>query len=535
MVQKALLGACLAFAAAQAQSPAPIPSLKLSPGTTSIQAGGSTSFSVTGTHPAPGTVIWSVASTAARHSGSLGTVSSAGVYTAPAAPPVPNTVMVRAVDPANRRAAAFATVTVVNPAPTIASLSPNFINAGLAYTVDIVGTGFLAASQVMWAGEAVSSTFVSATDIRISGASTLAAGTKVAITVVNPAPGGGTSNAATLTVNAPVTLTLTPDGRTIRCGATLALSAKVANTTDTAAIWEVDGQAGGNSTAGTISAAGVYTAPAVLPNPTAVIVTAISHADPTATANVTVTIENALPAVTSVTPNPLNPGAVTLTVNGTGFAKGAAVYFAGAALPTTFVSSNQLTASGTVAMPVGRLAAVKVSNPSPGAATSTPLAAPVRAATEQMAYADAVRFLEMTTWGPTPQSVVDLQTMGRDAWLAAQFAAPASAWPDPDNTTEGVARLQSAFSSIALTGADQLRQRAAFALAEILVVSAVKNMAFDQMVGYQRLLGDNAFGSYRDLLTAITLDPSMGYFLDMVNNDKANPATGTVANENYAR
>jgi uncharacterized protein (DUF1800 family) len=48
-------------------------------------------------------------------------------------------------------------------------------------------------------------------------------------------------------------------------------------------------------------------------------------------------------------------------------------------------------------------------------------------------------------------------------------------------------------------------------------------------------MADYAFGTYRDLLTAITLNPSMGYFLDMVNNAKANPATGTAANENYAR
>jgi uncharacterized protein (DUF1800 family) len=48
-------------------------------------------------------------------------------------------------------------------------------------------------------------------------------------------------------------------------------------------------------------------------------------------------------------------------------------------------------------------------------------------------------------------------------------------------------------------------------------------------------MADYAFGTYRDALTATTLNPSMGYFLDMVNNAKANPATGTAANENYAR
>ena len=65
-------------------------------------------------------------------------------------------------------------------------------------------------------------------------------------------------------------------------------------------------------------------------------------------------------------PNPESPGSATITVNGTGFANGAAIYFAGAALPTTFVSDTQLTATGTIAMPVGRLAAVKVVNPNPG-------------------------------------------------------------------------------------------------------------------------------------------------------------------------
>jgi uncharacterized protein (TIGR03437 family) len=346
--------------------------------------------------------------------------------------------------------------------------------------------------------------------------------TGVAIPVLNPA---GPS----------VLVTLTPASSTIRCGATVSFTAKVANTTDSAVVWQVNGQAGGSPAVGTISATGVYTSPAALPNPAAVVVTAVSHADPTAKANVTVNLQNPLPVVTSVTPNPVNPGNATITVNGTGFANGAIIYFAGAALPTTFVSTTTLTATGTVAMPVGRLAGVKVANPNPGAATSTPMAVPVRLANEAIPYANAVRFLEMTTWGPTPQNVVDLQTMGPDAWLAAQFAAPASAWPDPDSTTEGVNRLQTAFFTVALTGGDQLRQRASFALAQILVASAVKDTLFEQMVSYQRLMGDYAFGTYRDLLTAITLNPAMGYFLDMVNNVKANPATGTAANENYAR
>jgi uncharacterized protein (DUF1800 family) len=531
-IHKLLFGVCLAAAAAQ--SAAPAAALKLSPGTALVRVGEHTTFSVAASGKPSTAIAWSLASTEAQHTGSLGIITRAGIYTAPQVPPVPNTVIVQAVDSVTGSLTGSATVTVVNPAPVISSLSPSSINTGLAYVIDIKGTGFLSTSQVMWAGKTVASTFISATDLQIQGTSTLAAGTKVAVTVVNPDPGGATSNTATLTVNPPVAVTLTPTGKTIRCGTTLALTVKVANTTDSVVTWQVNGQPG-SSTLGTVSSAGVYTAPADVPNPATVTVTAISHADPTAKASVTVTLQNGLPVVTSVSPNPVNPGNVTLTVNGTGFAPGATVYFAGAALTTTVVSDTQLTATGTVAMPVGRLAAIKVTNPNPGTATSTPLAVPVRVASEQMAYADAVRLLEMTTWGPTPQSVADLQTMGRDAWLSAQFAKPASVWPDPDTTTEGVARLQSAFFSVALTGDDQLRQRAAFALAQIMVASAVKDIQFEQMVGYQRLLGDSAFGGYRDLMTSMTLNPAMGDFLDMVNNDKANPAKGTAPNENYAR
>jgi uncharacterized protein (DUF1800 family) len=271
----------------------------------------------------------------------------------------------------------------------------------------------------------------------------------------------------------------------------------------------------------------------MLPPYQTVTVTAISAQDSTAQASVVVNLQNAVPVVTAVTPSTLNPGATTITVTGSGFANGAVIYLAGAALPTTVVSNTQLTATANVAMPVGRLAAVKVTNPNPGTATSVPLAVPVRAAVENMPYADAVRFLELTTWGPTPQNVVDLQTMGQQAWLAAQFAQPASSWPNPNNATQGVGALQTAFWNVALTGSDQLRQRSALALAEIMVASAVSDTTFQQMVSYQRVLGNYAFDTYRNAFNAVTLNPAMGDYLNMVNNAKA---TGTTsANENYAR
>jgi uncharacterized protein (DUF1800 family) len=487
----------------------------------------------------------------------LGSIDSKGVYTAPAVPPTPNIVTVNVADTANKLSNT-ATITLLDPAPTISSLSPSAnVNTGLKYTVDIIGNNFMPSYTVMLDKTATASTFVSSTDIRITGTSTAAAGTKIPITVVdsNTSMGGKTSNAVNLNVLAPVAVTVSPDNRTIRCGSTtpLTLTSHVANNSNQSVTWQVNGVTGGNSTLGTISSAGAYTPPTDLPvvpgmvTPTAaavsastafaVKITAISVADPTASATVTVNLQNPVPVVTGVDPNPLAPGPITLTISGTGFAQGAVVYLAGVALPTAWISNQQLKAIGTLNMPFARLAAIKVTNPSPGGTTSTPRALSVQVppASVKMAYTDAVRFLEMASWGPTPASVQQLQTMGRDAWLASQFSMPPSAWPDPLNDNEGMSRLQTAFFNIAMNGQDQLRQRVSFALAQIMVASGNKDTEFSQMVSYQRLLGDSAFGTFRDLLGKMTLNPAMGYYLDMVNNDKANPKKNTVANENYAR
>jgi len=154
----------------------------------------------------------------------------------------------------------------------------------------------------------------------------------------------------------------------------------------------------------------------------------------------------------------------------------------------------------------------------------------------------AARFLDQATFGPTPASIAQLQQMGISSWLAAQFALNTSDLPDqPILGSDGKfntnpAPVQAAFFQNAVSGQDQLRQRIAFALSEIWVVSAQSGVrpayAFPP---YWRVLRDNAFGNYRDIIEAVTLNPAMGRYLNMANNNKANPAKGTAANENYAR
>ncbi len=86
---------------------------------------------------------------------------------------------------------------------------------------------------------------------------------------------------------------------------------------------------------------------------------------------------------------------------------------------------------------------------------------------------------------------------------------------------------------------DQLRQRVALALSEILVVSDSDGLGLSQfgfaVTSYYDVLVKHAFGNYRDLLEEVTLHPAMGDFLSMTRNRKADIAEGIRPDENYAR
>jgi uncharacterized protein (DUF1800 family) len=86
-----------------------------------------------------------------------------------------------------------------------------------------------------------------------------------------------------------------------------------------------------------------------------------------------------------------------------------------------------------------------------------------------------------------------------------------------------------------MTGQDQLRQRVAFALSQILVISGTELETMHGIGHYQQLIANFAFGNFRDILYEVTLSPAMGEFLDMVNNPKPDPARNIEPNENFAR
>jgi len=175
--------------------------------------------------------------------------------------------------------------------------------------------------------------------------------------------------------------------------------------------------------------------------------------------------------------------------------------------------------------------------------------------------ADAARFLAQATFGPIDADIAHLRSLvapnggaGYQAWLNEQFAAPASSmttYHDWVGNTLGENTgnvLREAWFLDALGGpdpqnnavihTDQLRQRVAFALSEIFVISdqnTLINQHPEGEVTYYDILSANAFGNFRVLLEKVTLSTDMGVYLNMVSNPRADLSQNRHPDENYAR
>jgi hypothetical protein len=154
----------------------------------------------------------------------------------------------------------------------------------------------------------------------------------------------------------------------IRAGDSFQFTATVSGTSNSSVTWAVNGSTGGSAALGTISAGGNYTAPTSLPNPNTVTVTATSSASASATASSAVTLMNPTPVLAGINPASIGTGNFTLTVTGSKFVSGVQVLLGTTPLATTFVSSTQLTATGSVSS-AGNFAIV-VHNPDPGNSSS---------------------------------------------------------------------------------------------------------------------------------------------------------------------
>ena len=481
-----------------------------------------------------GTVQWSI--NGAAGAAKIGTIgASTGLYKAPTTVPDPNTVTVTATAMGVSATSSF----LIRQVPvTMGSWTPWALPVG-PFTMQVSGTNLTPKTTVQLGTIPVTTTYLSQYYLKVTGTIPAGASGQVPISVTQPGLGGNTS---TSPYQVPIGSGTSGSGGGGGGGGTPSITvspatvtiAKSTQQTFTAQLTNISGAVNWAASSGTITSAGVFTAPAAAAT---VTITATSATNSSVSGTATVTVVNAFtqPAITSLSPTSLPFGPYSLTVNGSNFTTGATISIGGTALQTTFVNAQQLTCKGvTLASQQGTTANLTVTNGSPGNLVSTPVSVAIGVQNPQVSATAAMRFLEQAGFGPRPADVMQVQQLGFQGWLAQQFSSPAGTlYSAPGG---GVVNSMSArFTTNAVMGGNQLRQRVAFALSQIFVVSLNKVFYSTQMAPYQEMLYSNAFTTYPNLLGKVTLDPAMGIFLDMVNNDKANPAAGSVANENYAR
>ena len=153
---------------------------------------------------------------------------------------------------------------------------------------------------------------------------------------------------------------------------------------------------------------------------------------------------------------------------------------------------------------------------------------------------DAARFLGHATFGYSEADIRAVRGRGYAGWIAAQAAMPARS---TIARLEGLGHVHHAthtdlFWEYAIENDDQLRQRMAFALGEIVVVS-VDDATFTKhsraFATYTDLLQRHALGNYEDFIRAVAMSPAMGLYLSHIENERADPERGSAADENFAR
>ncbi|HET6217567.1 MAG TPA: DUF1800 family protein, partial [Acidobacteriaceae bacterium] len=425
----------------------------------------------------------------------VGTISGNGLYTAPGIVPLPNN-QVTIESSANIYPSSKGNygVSVLNPIPIVTTITPGSFSEGMAQIV-VNGSAFVYGAQILWNGVAVPTTYISGTQL-VAIITENTPGT-YPVTVVNPDPGSASSKSINALVQpGQVVIQLQPSETSVRVNNNITITPTVTGSQDTALNWTVNGVAGGNAQIGAISAKGVYTAPAVVPNPNLVVVQATSVDNPNSLTIVNVQVLNPVPVLLSAAPSTVNIGSTSVVLSGGSFINGATVLENGSPIPTQFNSSTQLTATvdPTVAGPFD----LQVLNPDPGASVSADVVeqVPGTPPTPLVLPQDASRFLMQATFGGSEAEINHLSTIGYDAWFAEQFAIPNTlhepyaeraimlntqpACAATDATcnqklfleTYGDDYFEQPFWSSALTGKDALRKRVQFALSELFVISS---------------------------------------------------------------
>ncbi len=576
------LGMLWCVAASLAPGTLKAQSIAISPSYTTVGVNGTVQYSAKVTGLTSTTVTWSVSGVKGGNAAN-GTITTGGLYTAPATIPA-NGITISALG-SDGKTSAIVYVAVEPAGPSISSISPNPIPVG-SYSITVTGTGFQNGAIVRTPGVNLSTTFVNSTTLKTGGYQP-AAGT-VAFQVENPGTLWGPAFNATFAASTPTPKqTISPTSATLKLGATKQFSSSgatswsaSAGSISTSGLFTAPSSMpssssvtvtatgpGGSASAvvtlqalasqsisptsvslnlgatqqftsagatswtaahGTVTTAGFYTAPSTMPSTGTDAITATGP-NGSATAAVTLTAPvGPTPVITGVGSNGQLPlGIFTTTIAGTGFTSSSVAALNGTPLGATF-SNGSLTATGFASL--SGPGQVTVSN---GSTASLPFTVQIGVPNAQVSSAAARRFLEQAAFGPTPTDAANLQTLGFEGWLTQQFNLAQVSNFNVITSSQG--GMPAHFLTNAVTNPDQLRQRVAFALSQIFVTSLQKIIWNQNMVLFQNMLLADAFTNYRQIMGDVTLSPAMGQYLDMANNAMGNPSQGTLANENYAR
>jgi uncharacterized protein (DUF1800 family) len=573
------LGLCLWAAALLAPAALKAQSIAISPSYTTVGVNGTVPYTATVTGLTNKAVTWSVNSIKGGNS-TYGTITAAGLYTAPAKIPTAG-ITVTALASDNKTSATV--YVAVEPAgPTITSISPSPIPVG-NYSITVTGAGFVSGAIVRTPGVNLSTTFVNSTTLKTGGYQATA-GT-LAFQVENPGTLWGPAFNATFAASGPPPpQTIAPATATVKLGATQQF------TSSGATKW--------STTAGGVSATGLYTAPSVMPTSNTVTVTATGPGG-SASAKVTLQVLN---------PQTISPATVSLSLGATqqftstgatawaatyGSVTATGMYTAPAVLSATGTDTvtatgpnGSATATVTLIPPTPVITGVGSSGQLPLGIFTTTIAGTGFAATSiaslngtALGTTFASGALTVTGFssvsGPGSITVsngsvtskafpVTIGVAGAlvSSAAARRFLEQAAFGPTPSDATNiqtlgfqgwltqqfdmaqvsnytpitsSQGGMPAHFLTNAVTNPDQLRQRVAFALSQIFVTSLQKLIWNDNMVLFQNMLLADAFTNYRQIMGDVTLSPAMGQYLDMANNAMANTTEGTLANENYAR
>ena len=290
-LRRSLIVLCFVALAAVASSQAQV-AVSISPTSATVPAGTTKQFTATVTGTSKKAVNWSVDGIRSGNS-TVGTISGSGLYTAPS---TPGTHTVTATSKSDPTKSASATVTVVpnvqvSISPTSASLA---VNTTRQFTATVTGT---TNTSVQWSVDGVTGGNSTVGTISTSGLYTAPAttGSHTVRATSNADPAKSASASVTVTT---VAVSISPTSVSLAINSTQQFTATVTGTTNTAVTWSVDGVNGGNSTVGTISTSGLYTAPGSTGSHT---VRATSNADPTKSASAAVTV-NPSGIVVSISP-----------------------------------------------------------------------------------------------------------------------------------------------------------------------------------------------------------------------------------------